>query len=162
MLICGILKSEALEMLKFTVKADGFSELDEKLAQACTKAEHILAVQVQKDTSPYVPFLTGSLDQRTKVVGNAIIYPDPYARYLYYGKVMVDSQTGKGPAHYVDKKGNEQIRFRKGAVLRATDKDLVFNKAGHAQAQSHWFEASKAENLEKWVRVADKAVKNGL
>lgn len=149
MLICGILKSEALEMLKFTVKADGFSELDEKLAQACTKAEHILAVQVQKDTSPFVPFLTGSLDQRTRVDGNEIIYPGPYARFLYYGKVMVDPETG---STYAPKGGTKVL----------TDKNLVFNKAGHAQAQSHWFEASKAENLEKWIRVADKAVKNGL
>lgn len=149
MLICGILKSEALEMLKFTVKADGFSELDEKLAQACTKAEHILAVQVQKDTSPFVPFLTGSLDQRTRVDGNEIIYPGPYARFLYYGKVMVDPETGSTYA-------------KKGTTKARTDKNLVFNKAGHAQAQSHWFEASKAENLGKWIRVADKAVKNGL
>lgn len=149
-------------MLKFSVKAEGFDELQEAIAKACSRAEHALAIQVEKDTSPYVPFLTGSLDQRTRVSGDTIIYPGPYARYLYYGKVMVDSQTGKGPAHYVDKKGNEQIRFRKGAVLRATDKNLVFKTSGHAHAQAYWFEASKAENLKKWIRVADKAVKNGL
>lgn len=98
-------------MLKFTVKADGFSELDEKLARACTKAEHILAVQVQKDTSPFVPFLTGSLDQRTRVDGNEIIYPGPYARFLYYGKVMVDPETGSTYA-------------KKGATKALTDKNL--------------------------------------
>ena len=38
-------------MLKFSVKADGFDALQEKLAQACTKAEHIVATQVRKDTS---------------------------------------------------------------------------------------------------------------
>ena len=69
-------------MLKFSVKADGFDELQEAIARACTKAEHIVAVQVKKDTSPYVPFLTGSLDERTRVVGNAIIYPGPYAGFL--------------------------------------------------------------------------------
>ena len=30
-------------MLKFSVKADGFDALQENLAQACTKAEHIVA-----------------------------------------------------------------------------------------------------------------------
>lgn len=129
-------------MLKFSVKADGFDALQEKLAQACTKAEHIVATQVRKDTSPYVPFLTGSLDQGTMVDGNAIIYPGPYARFLYYGKVMVDPP--------------------KGGTKVLTDKNLVFNTSGHSQAQSHWFEASKAENLDKWIRVADKAVKHGL
>ena len=43
-------------MLKFSVKTDGFEELQEAIARACTKAEHIVAVQVEKDTSPYVPF----------------------------------------------------------------------------------------------------------
>ena len=136
-------------MLKFSVKADGFDALQEKLAQACTKAEHIVATQVRKDTSPYVPFLTGSLDERTQVLGNSVVYPGPYARFLYYGKVMVDPETG---STYAPKGGTKVL----------TDKNLVFNKSGHAQAQAHWFEASKAENLDKWIRVADKAVKNGL
>lgn len=136
-------------MLKFSVKTDGFDELHEKLAQACAKSEHIVAVQARKDTSPYVPFLTGSLDQRTQVDGNAIIYPGPYARFLYYGKVMVDPGTGSTYA-------------KKGMTKVLTDKKLEFNKAGHNQAQSYWFEASKAENLKKWIRVADKAVKNEL
>lgn len=75
---------------------------------------------------------------------------------------MVDSKTGEGPAHYVDKNGNEQIRFPKGAVLRATDKDLVFNTYFHSRAQSYWFEASKAENMDKWRNVAAKALKTEL
>nr|DAM60334.1 MAG TPA: Minor capsid protein [Bacteriophage sp.] len=136
-------------MLKFSVKTDGFDELQDAIARACTKAEHIVALQVEKDTSQYVPFLTGSLDRRTQVEGNAIIYPGPYARFLYYGKVMVDPGTGSTYA-------------KKGMTKVLTDKNLEFNKAGHNQAQSYWFEASKAENLKKWIRVADKAVKNEL
>ena len=133
-------------MLKFKV----YSTFDEAtamaLASAEDKAEHAVAIQVQKDTSPYVPALTGSLDQRTSVEGGTVIYPGPYARYLYYGKLMVDPETGSSYA-------------QKGATKVLTDKDLVFNKAMHSQAQSHWFEASKAENLAKWIRIADKAVK---
>lgn len=133
-------------MLKFNV----YSTFDEAtalaLASAADKAEHAVAIQVQKDTSPYVPALTGSLDQRTRVEGDTLIYPGPYARYLYYGKLMVDPETGSSYA-------------KKGATKVLTDKDLVFNKAMHSKAQSHWFEASKAENLEKWIRIADKAVK---
>ena len=136
-------------MLKFSVKADDFDELHEAIAQACTNAEHIVALQARKDTSPYVPFLNGSLDRRTQVEGNAIIYPGPYARFLYYGKVMIDPETGNT---YAPKGGTKVL----------TDKNLVMHKEHHSQAQSHWFEASKAENLDKWLRVADKAVKNGL
>lgn len=136
-------------MLKFEVHADLSEVMAQKLAEASTKGEHAVAIQVQKDTSPYVPFLTGSLDQRTRVDGSQIIYPGPYARYLYYGKLMVDPATGSSYA-------------TKGTTKVLTDKNLVFNKASHANAQAYWFEASKAENLEKWIRVADKAVKSDL
>lgn len=104
-------------MLKFSVKADGCDALQEKLAQACTKAEHIVATQVRKDTSPYVPFLTGSLDERTQVVGNAVVYPGPYARFLYYGKVMVDPETGSTYAP----KGGTKVLTDKTLCLTSPD-----------------------------------------
>jgi hypothetical protein len=136
-------------MLKFNVHTSGLDSLREKVSSASDKAAHIVAMQVRKDTSPYVPALTGSLAKRTRVDGGEIIYPGPYARYLYFGKLMVDPATGSSYA-------------QKGSTKVLTDKNLVFNKAMHGQAQSYWFEASKAENLEKWVRVADKAVKRDL
>ena len=146
------------ETLRFIV-LDNFTERAvEKIASMSKKAEHIVAVQVQKDTSPYVPFKTGSLDQRTRVVGNTIIYPGPYARYLYYGVKMVDADTGKGPFHYVDQHGNEFFRFRKGAKLRPTDDPLTYTKDFHKLAGPYWFERSKAQNLEKWERVMERAV----
>ena len=136
-------------MLKFSVHTEGMDAIKDKLTEGCTKAEHTVALQVRKDTSPYVPMLTGSLDKRTRVEGAEVIYPGPYARYLYFGKLMVDPATGSSYAP-------------KGTTKVLTDKNLVFNTASHAQAQAHWFEASKAEDLEKWVRVADKAVKREL
>lgn len=136
-------------MLKFSVHTSGLSVIPERLKAASEKAEHTVAIQVQKDTSPYVPFLTGSLDQRTRVDGSEVIYPGPHARYLYHGKVMVDPETGSTYAP-------------KGGAKVVTDKNLVFNKAMHSQAQAYWFEASKAENMDKWLRVADKAVKRDI
>lgn len=136
-------------MLKFSVHTSGLSAIPDRLRTASEKAEHTVAIQVQKDTSPYVPALTGSLDQRTRVDGSAVIYPGPYARYLYHGKVMVDPETG---STYAPKGGTKVV----------TDKNLVFNKAMHSQAQAYWFEASKAENMDKWLRVADKAVKRDI
>lgn len=132
--------------VKFSVYMEGMDAIKEKLVQACGKAEHVLAVQVEKDTVPFVPALTGSLTERTRVVGNASIYPGPYARFLYNVKVMVDPNTG---STYAPKGGTKVL----------TDRNLVFTKTMHPQAQSHWFEASKAQNLDKWLRVAEKAVK---
>lgn len=161
-------------MLKFTVHTDGLKAIKDKLDEGCTKAEHTLAIQIREDTSPYVPALTGSLDTRTRIEGfsdaglgpgtggSTIVYPGPYARYLYYGKVMVDAATGKGPMRIVSEDGTEVIRFRKGAKLRPTDRDLKIQRSMHPKAQSHWFEASKAKNLPKWLRVAKEATLHEL
>lgn len=132
--------------IKISVHTDGFDAVKEAIAKACTRAEHVLAEQIEKDTQPFVPMRTGSLTQRTRVDGSAVIYPGPYARFLYYGKVMVDPNTG---STYAPKGGTKVV----------TDRNLVFNQTMHPQAQAHWGEASKAQNLDKWVRVADKAVK---
>lgn len=132
--------------IKISVHTDGIDAVKEAIAKACTRAEHALAEQMEKDTQPFVPALTGSLTQRTRVVDNTVIYPGPYARFLYYGKVMVDPNTG---STYAPKGGTKVV----------TDRNLVFNKTMHPQAQAHWCEASKAQNLGKWARVAEKAVK---
>ncbi len=132
--------------LKFSVHTDGMDAVKEALARGCSRAEHVLAVQVMKDTAPFVPMRNGSLRARTRVDGNLVIYEGPYARYLYYGKLYVDPLTGSPFA-------------RKGVTkIPATpEKDLKF---WHPGTRSHWFEASKAQNLQKWLRVADKAVKH--
>lgn len=133
--------------MRFSVKTAGFENLQIKLAEGCKRAKHAVAVQIQKDTSPFVPFRNGSLDTRTRVVDNMVIYPGPYAQFLYYGKVMVDPETGSTFAPL-------------GGTKIVTDKNLVFSKSGHAQAQAFWFEAAKSENLDKWIRIAEKAVKH--
>ena len=104
-------------MLKFSVHTEGLDAIKEKLAEGCTKAEHTVALQVRKDTSPYVPAsgAPAGLDARTRVDGSHIIYPGPSARYLYSGKLMVDPDTGSS---YAPKGGTKVL----------TDKKLVFSK----------------------------------
>lgn len=139
--------------LEFSVDTSGVELPAER---AVSNAELILAAQVMKDTEKFVPALTGSLSMRTHLEGSTIVYPGPYARYLYYGKRMVDSVTGKGPM-YIPGVG---YRFRKGATLKPTNEDLHFSKSMHPLATSHWTEASKAANLERWKEVARKALEN--
>lgn len=149
-----------MAQLRFTVRTEGFDAIARRLAAASTQAEHALAEQVAADTEKFVPFVTGTLANATKVIGNQIVYPGPYARYLYFGKVMVNAATGKGPRVFVDSAGNEVIRFPKGAKLKATDRNLVFTRDHHPDAQAQWFEASKAVNLEKWKKTAEKLLIN--
>lgn len=138
-------------MLKFKVHIDGLDSIGVKFGDKCTKAQQAVAEQVVSDTEKFVPFLTGSLNTRAYIRGGngkaLVVYPGPYARYLYFGKLMVDPATGSSWAS-------------KGAQKVLTDKNLVFNQAaGHSQAQSHWFEASKAVNLDKWLGTAERALK---
>lgn len=144
--------------MKFKIETNINETIGRALAQNASKGENDLAKEILKDTERYTPMLNGSLDKRTHVRGRAIIYPGPYARYLYYGKVMVRADTGQGPSHYVDKNGNEVVKNRKGYKMMATNKNLVFTKAHHPEAQAHWFEASKAQNLDKWTQVAAAAM----
>lgn len=133
-------------MLRFDVSDSGLGSIKDGLTQGLEKVEHVVATQIEKDTRPFVPALTQSLNNRTRVAGRRVVYPGPYARYLYHGKLMVDPSTGSS---YAPKGGTKVV----------TDRNLVFNTTVHKQAQSEWFEASKAQNLKKWVRVSGKAVR---
>lgn len=123
--------------------------IDPKLiAKRTPKADHILALQAAKDTEKFAPKLTGKMRLDTKVEGARIIYPPP-AGYLYRGKLMVDLATGSPWAS-------------KGATKVLTDRNLVLNHPGvDPDAQDHWFEASKALNMDKWERVYGRALASG-
>lgn len=135
--------------VNFTVDTQRFAKdmgaTRQRMRRASPRAKHILALQMAKDTEPYVPALTKSLANRTTVKDDVIIYPGPYARFLYNGKLMIDPNTGSAWA-------------QKGATKVVTGKDLNISTAVHSKAQSHWFEASKAQNLPKWRNVARRAM----
>ncbi len=68
--------------MTFTVKSDINAAIASAIADRCDKAAHVVALQVKKDTEPFVPMLTGSLKNRVRVEGNTIIYPRPSTRFL--------------------------------------------------------------------------------
>ena len=132
-------------MITVSIDVDA-TGLESEIHRRSSRAETILATQVMKDTDKFVPMRTGSLVQRTHIEnGNTIVYPGSYARFLYFGKVMIYEPTGSTWAP-----------FREHKIV--TDRDLVMSKAAHPFATSHWIEVSKAMNLEKWIRVAQKEV----
>lgn len=106
-----------------TVKID-MPDLSEKYKKKTEQAQFLLDSQIVQDSSPYVPFRTGQLDEsalRSSRIGEGeIIYDTPYARHMYYG---VHYRTGK--------------RFN-------------FNKTHHPLASEQWFEQAKSAYLDKW------------
>lgn len=135
--------------LHVTIHSHDMDSVLKKIARLASESETEMAEQAKSDTNDYVP-MSGSpagIANRAQVVGNMIVYPGPYSRYLYYGKLYVDPVTGSAWAS----EGATKVKAE-------PEKDLHFSTAHHGNAQAHWFEASKAQNLNKWIRVAAEAV----
>lgn len=96
---------------------------------------------------PYTPMLGGILMKSpalgTQIGSGNIVYLNPYARYQYYGKLMVSSLTGSAYASMGEKK-----------VL--TDKDLIHSTSKHPLAGPYWFERMKKEKGGQILRGAAK------
>lgn len=102
----------------------------------------------------YMPFRTGALATKLKRIKSPteIEVAAPYALYIYYGKVMVNSKTGKGPA-FIPGIG---YRYRKGTVLKATERDLNYDLTKHPKAGPFWdrrMMASEAAQIAHDIQV---------
>lgn len=102
----------------------------------------------------YMPFRTGVLSTKSKRIKSPteIEVSAPYALYMYYGKVMVNSKTGKGPA-FIPGVG---YRYRKGTVLKATERDLNYDLTKHPKAGPFWdrrMMASEAAQIAHDIQV---------
>ena len=89
-----------------------------------------------------MPHLTGNFQQRSYVEndGAKVVFPGPYGRFLYGGKVMIDPVTGSPYA-------------RAGAKKVLTDTPLNYS---NPQATDHWFDTAKAKNQDYWIEGAGK------
>lgn len=101
--------------------------------------------------APYTPFLSGMLEKSatlgTKIGSGEIRQNTPYARYLYYGKLMVSSLTGSS--------------WSRGEKKVLTDKDLKYNKSGHPLAGKMWFERMKADHKKSILKGAQQIANRG-
>lgn len=102
----------------------------------------------------YMPFRTGALATKSKRIKSPteIEVAAPYALYMYYGKVMVNSKTGKGPA-FIPGVG---YRYRKGTVLKVTERDLNYDLTKHPKAGPFWdrrMMASEAAQIAHDIQV---------
>ncbi len=54
-----------------------------------------LTNEIYKHSDKYTPFDNGDLKRNTVVTADKIHYFSPYARFLWYGKLMVGEKTGR-------------------------------------------------------------------
>ena len=98
-----------------------------------TNAQKFVDSEVLRLSDKYIPFKTGFLKKSgilgTDIGSGTVEWIAPYARYLYYGKVMV----GKAPK-------------------KVTDIDLVY--IGGPQRGSFWFERMKIDHKQEIINGA--------
>ena len=109
----------------------------DRFSRQFMEAQQWLGDRVLEDCKAYMPHLTGGLQQRshTEEDGKKVVFPRPYGRFQYGGKVMVDPVTGSPWA-------------RKGAKKVLTDRPLQYS---NPQATDHWFDTAKAQHGEYWI-----------
>lgn len=85
----------------FTVKVDVSDTAKILEAHGLNKGgrvQEFFTSELMRKSDPYVPYAAGALKTSARIDTNkdAIIYDTPYARYHWYGKLMVDPITHKG------------------------------------------------------------------
>ena len=132
------------------------------------RAQYALDNMVMTSMVPYMPMQTGTFINVTRGMsqaiagsGKVVAAAPPMGRYLYEGKVMVDSVTGKGPAKIPLSTGGYILRYRKGAKLKATDRPLQYSKRANPDATDHWFEPAMRKDGKRWIKKTKKLAGGG-
>lgn len=118
-----------------TVKLVWRNGFDAQAENAFNAAQKFIDSEVLRLSAPYLPMQSGMLQKLgvlgTEIGSGEIVYLGPYARYLYYGKVM----AGRAPKEL-------------------TDKDLTFH--GAPKRGAFWFERMKADKKDQILKGAAK------
>lgn len=126
------------------------AKITKEYERSLARSRMMVKSEIAKDCDPNMPKKSGAL---IKSVFASIRANDPflvwnkiYAKFLYYGKVMIGVMSRSPWAKKYEKKF-------------ATNKNLNFSKGANAGAGSNWFERTKARNIDKWLRIYAKGAK---
>lgn len=140
----------------------------DRLDKQLEDAQKALDMAVMTSMVPFMPMQTGNFIDRTimtstSLAGTGIVCAavPPMGRMLYEGKVMADSVTGRGAFAIENSPGEFIFRFRRGAKLVATGRDLKYSKAAHPNVRSRWFDEAKRKDLKVWVGTVKRIAGGG-
>lgn len=106
-------------------------------------AQQFHTANVLRRIKRYMPFVSGMTYKvtiaQTDIARPEIVTDTPYAKYLFYGKVMIDPKINA--AGFLTSEG---WRSRKGSIKIRTDRNLNFNKAKNPAAGPRWDKALSA------------------
>lgn len=98
------------------------------------KAQWDFTLNVQRRIKKYIPQQSGVLSEAWVSSADTLEFPEPYAAYQYFGKVMVNAKTGKGPG-FIPGVG---YRYKKGTVLKPTERNLDQSKGKAPKGGPFW------------------------
>ena len=134
-------------------------ELEKLDFLARNKVLKFAANEIMRLSDDYVPFDSGTLKNSAYIteLGDEIVYPSPYAQYMYQGKLMVDPITKKGA--FYDPITN-RYWSRPGVKKELTDTPL--NYAGAPKRGAHWAENAWEEHKEDVIESIEKYIGSNL
>jgi hypothetical protein len=145
----------------FYVKADlgGTEQIIQNLGlQPSGPVQKFLTRELMNLSDEYVPFRNGPLKNsaRPSREWDAIIYEGPYARYHWFGKLMVDPITGKG-AFYDPKSGRFWSRPEEQGIRKVlTDRDLKYTNG--PLRGPRWVERCWIDHKDELIKGMEKLV----
>ncbi len=108
---------------------------------------------------PYVPHDTGYLETSpnavTEIGSGEVVYPGPYAHYMYYGQVygpnipVFIAEGSDEPAYFFSPPGKKK---------HPTGRELQYSTDLNPLAGAFWFERMKADHLQDIIEEAKKSV----
>lgn len=149
-------------MMSFDTKVYMASDENDLLAKLNLQSGGLVQKVIDKcviDYSiPYVPHDTGLLEVSpysvTEIGSGEVVYPGPYAHYMYYGQVY-----GPNIPVFIDDSGEPAYFFSpKGRKKHPTGRELHYSTDINPLAGAFWFERMKADHLEDIIEEAKKNV----
>lgn len=141
--------------MSFAIKTDinAFRMLSTAGLDPQGDAQRFFTGEIMRASDPYTPFDTGVLKNTAQNLGDSIYYNTPYARYMWYGKLMVDPITHKGAFF------NENYGFwsRPNTPKVLTDTDLVYHGGG--KRGSYWVNRAWIDNKDTIIKSTENYIK---
>ena len=145
-------------MFYIDIDFDGVDQILKKHGlQAGGPVQQFFTSQLMKLSDPYVPFRSGPLKNSVHPSDkwDAIIYNTPYARYHWFGKLMVDPITKKG-AFYDPRSG--RYWSRPNTKKEETTRDLQYT--GGPLRGPKWVERCWIDNKDSIIKSVETYIEN--
>lgn len=120
-----------------------------------SKAQYALDSMVMTSMVPYMPMDTGTFINVTRGMsaaiagsGKVVAAAPPMGRFLYEGKVMVGERTRSAFA-------------AKGERKEVIEKHLNYSRHAHPNVTDHWFDTSKKNHGDVWIKKTKKLAGGG-